>query len=154
MGLFGATKHRIIRRASDGARHCRSRYGNCVPELNPSTLVQLQLQQTRVITVKQVRFDCFDVHGSRSTSIHRAFLVYFIPLLHYLQVENNCPGAAVLAILGRCAIIAFTARSPSVLCSPTNSPWKNGPNLPVSQPPAPTPRLYRDKRWNLETLYS
>lgn len=45
MGLFGATKPRIIRRASDGARNRRFRDGNCVvPELN-STAIQLQLQK-------------------------------------------------------------------------------------------------------------
>jgi hypothetical protein len=72
VGLFGATKPRIIRRASDGARHCRFRDGNCVvPELN-STAVRLQLQQlsktiTRVITVTQVKFD-FPLLHSTSTS--------------------------------------------------------------------------------------
>jgi hypothetical protein len=46
VGLFGATKPRIIRQASDGARHRRFRDGNCaVPELNPTTSVQLQLQK-------------------------------------------------------------------------------------------------------------
>lgn len=62
MGLFGATKPRIIRRASDGARHRRFRDGNrVVPELNSAASVQLQLQKAlktnRVITVRQVRFD-------------------------------------------------------------------------------------------------
>lgn len=109
MGLFGATKPRIIRRASDAARHRCFRDGNCVvPELNSTSSVQLQLQKlskTRVITVTQVRFDHLHPHfaldevstsGLFPYTVSSLYSTLHLSLQEKQHVENNCPGHAVL----------------------------------------------------------
>jgi hypothetical protein len=176
VGLFGATKPRIIRRASDCARHRRFRDGNCVvPEPNSTTCVQncycKKLSKTRAITVTQVRFESFDVHSSRSTGTSGLFPQLFIPLYtsHHRNI-TNCPAKAELhfsyrmhycairygrATLGRCAIVAlrrdhraYSVVPPHQLAMETRTQTSFSPALS----PAPTPRIYRDKRWNSEVL--
>jgi hypothetical protein len=95
VGLFGATKPRIIRRASDCARHRRFRDGNCVvPEPNSTTCVQncycKKLSKTRAITVTQVSFLSHLTSTVRAQLAHRDFFLNF--LFHFtLLITGTSP---------------------------------------------------------------